>query len=126
MRIVVATLALSLIGLQVQAQTAPPPSAPAAPAAAAAPAVAAPAAPATSHKRMTFKQRFAAANTSHDGHLTKAQAADAKMTFTVKHFDDIDTAKKGYVTADEIDSFAKAQRATRKATATPKTTTPKT
>src|SRR6516225_5114124 len=106
MRFLIPTLALalgalpSLAALPALAQTnaAPAPStapAAAAPAPSAAPAVAAPAKPAkqasaTTHTRMTAQQRFDAANTTHDGHLTKDQAQAAHMYSTVKNWDAID------------------------------------
>jgi hypothetical protein len=121
MRFLIPTLALSLVALPALAQTtaAPAPStAPAtgAPAASAAPAVAAPAKPAkqataTTSTRMTAQQRFDAANTTHDGHLTKDQAQAARMTSTVKNWDAIDKDKKGYVTMDDMKAYAAAQRA---------------
>ena len=127
MRLVIAALVLSLTGMPVQAQTsaqAPaqspaqsPATTPAAPPAVMAPAMPAPAAPAAA-KRMTARERFIAANTTHDGHLTRAQAQAGKMTYTARHFDAIDSAKKGYVTQDDITAYARAQRTARKATRT--------
>ncbi len=121
MRFLIPTLALSLAALPVLAQTtaAPAPStapAAAAPAPSAAPAVAAPSKPAkqasaTSHKRMTAQERFDAANTTHDGHLTKDQAHAAHMYSTVKNWDAIDKDKKGYVTMDDMKAYVAAQRA---------------
>jgi len=111
------------VALPAFAQTTPAPAAPAtaapatgAPNAAApapSPAVAAPAKPAkqASGTRMTFQQRFDAANVTHDGHLTKEQAQAAHMYSTVKNWDAIDTDKKGYVTADDLKAYAANQRA---------------
>ncbi len=98
------------------APAAPPPAmtAPAAPAPTMAPTMT-PAAPATStaapktaHKRQTLQERFDAANTTHDGHLTQAQAASAKWTYVNKHFSAIDKDHKGYVTVDDIHAYAHA------------------
>lgn len=52
-----------------------------------------------------MQTRFAAANTTHDGKLTKAQA-QAGMPMVAKHFDEIDTQKVGYVTLEQIETFA--------------------
>lgn len=54
---------------------------------------------------------FYAANTSHDGHLTLAQAKAANFTPVADHFSSIDVKKRGYVTfydiqAWQLDSFA--------------------
>jgi uncharacterized lipoprotein YajG len=50
------------------------------------------------------------ANTTQDGKLTRQQAA-AGMPMVARHFDDIDTAKAGYVTLPQIEAFMQ-QRAT--------------
>jgi len=111
MRIYAPLLAASLFALPAFAQTAP------APAATPAPAVTAPvapeAAPAPSHhaKRETLKERFEAANTTHDGHLTLEQAK-AGMPRVAKHFSDIDKDHKGYVTLEEIHDYAVSMRHT--------------
>lgn len=70
-----------------------------------------PAASAT-HHRMSWQQRFAQANTTHDGHLTLDQAK-AGYVSVARHFDQIDTGKKGYVTLDDIANWHKAQRSAR-------------
>ncbi len=120
MRFLIPTLVLSLATLPTLAQTTPPPATPApaatAPAPSAAPAVAAPTKPAkkasaTSTARMTAQQRFDAANTTHDGHLTKDQAQAAHMTSTVMNWNAIDKDQKGYVTMDDLRAYAAAQRA---------------
>src|SRR5262249_60348806 len=103
----------------------PPAPPPAAPATSAAPAVAAPAKPAkkasaTTSARMTEQQRFDAANSTHDGHLTKDQAQAAHMYSTVKNWDAIDKDKKGYVTMDDLKAYAAAQRAAHHTTITKK------
>ncbi|WP_298215478.1 hypothetical protein [Acidocella sp.] len=55
---------------------------------------------------------FYAANTSHDGHLTLAQAKAANFKPVMDHFDEIDVKHRGYVTfydieAWRLDDFAK-------------------
>ena len=133
MRFLIPTLALSLAALPALAQTTTAPAAPApsaapaaaAPAPSAAPAVAAPSKPAkqasaTSHTRMTAQERFDAANTTHDGHLTKDQAKAAHMYSTVKHWDAIDKDQKGYVTMDDMKAYQAAQRAAHHTTTTKK------
>lgn len=77
-------------------------------------------------KRMSLQQHFEAANTTHDGHLTKEQATAAKWTYVNKHFDAMDTSHKGFVTVSDIHAFsstARAARAQQKA-ATPAITAP--
>lgn len=49
--------------------------------------------------------KFYAANTTHDGHLTLAQAKAAGFKPVVDHFDQIDTAKHGYVTFYDIQAW---------------------
>jgi len=51
-----------------------------------------------------LQSRFANANTTQDGKLTREQAA-AGMPMLAKHFDEIDTAKAGYVTLPQIEAF---------------------
>jgi len=113
MRFVIPVLALTLAAGQALAQTPPAPT-PAAPTTTAAPAT-----PAPAPKRMTYTQRFEAANTTHDGHLTKDQAQAAHMTATVRHFAAIDKDKKGYVTIDDLRTYAAAQRAQHQAATKP-------
>jgi len=48
---------------------------------------------------------FYAANTTHDGHLTLAQAQAANFKPVVDHFTEIDTAKRGYVTFYDIEAW---------------------
>ena len=55
-------------------------------------------------------QRFAAANVTHDGQLTREQA-ERGMPFVAGNFDAIDIDHKGYVTLPEIRAFAAQQRA---------------
>ena len=67
------------------------------------------------HARRKLAERFAEANTTHDGHLTLAQARDAKMNEVVRDFGLIDKDKKGYVTVDAIKQFRHERRAARAA-----------
>jgi hypothetical protein len=53
-------------------------------------------------------QRFATANTTHDGHLTEAQAK-AGLPAVYRHFQDIDTEHKGYVTTADLKTYDHAQ-----------------
>lgn len=62
-----------------------------------------------------MQQRYDAANTSHDGKLTLAQALMGHMPRVAKNFDAIDTGHKGYVTMDDIRAYGRAQRAARRA-----------
>lgn len=55
-------------------------------------------------------QRFATANVTHDGRLTRQQAATA-MPMVARNFDEIDVEHKGYVTLPEIRAFAAERRA---------------
>ncbi len=48
--------------------------------------------------------RFSNANTTHDGKLTREQAA-AGMPMVAQHFDEIDTQKAGYITMPQIEAF---------------------
>ncbi len=59
-----------------------------------------------------LEARFASANTSRDGKLTREQAA-AGMPMVAQHFDEIDAQKLGYVTLPQIESFVKQRTATR-------------
>ena len=84
-----------------------------------APATTAPAAttPATATPRAhrTFDERFAAANTTHDGKLTLDQAKAGHLRAVARDFAIIDKSKKGYVTLDEVKAHQSEQRAARKA-----------
>lgn len=64
------------------------------------------------HHRGGWEQRFAQANTSHDGHLTLAQAKGGYFT-VARHFNQIDTGHKGYVTLDDIRAWHKQLREAR-------------
>jgi len=57
-----------------------------------------------------LQTRFAAANTTHDGKLTKDQAA-AGMPKVAQHFDEIDTQKAGYLTLPQIEEFMRQHAA---------------
>lgn len=51
-----------------------------------------------------LQMRFANANTTRDGKLTREQAA-AGMPMVASHFDEIDTQQAGYVTLAQIEGF---------------------
>ncbi|MDE1182483.1 EF-hand domain-containing protein [Paraburkholderia sp.] len=51
-----------------------------------------------------LQSRFANANTTHDGKLTREQA-NAGMPMVAKHFDEIDTQKAGFITLPQIEAF---------------------
>ncbi|RKP45564.1 EF-hand domain-containing protein [Trinickia fusca] len=51
-----------------------------------------------------LENRFAAADTNHDGKLTLAEA-QAGMPHVAKYFDQIDATHKGYVTVADIEQF---------------------
>jgi hypothetical protein len=53
-----------------------------------------------------LQARFASANTTSDGKLTRDQAA-AGMPMVAKHFDEIDTQRVGYVTLPQIEDLMK-------------------
>ncbi|WGS53799.1 EF-hand domain-containing protein [Paraburkholderia sp. D15] len=57
-----------------------------------------------------LQTRFANANTTHDGKLTRDQAA-AGMPRVAQHFDEIDTQKAGYVTLPQIEAFMQQRAA---------------
>lgn len=85
------------------------------PALATKPATPAPAAPAVARAHRTFDERFAAANTTHDGKLTLDQAKAGHLRAVARDFAVIDKSKKGYVTLDEVKAHQSEQRAARKA-----------
>ena len=76
-----------------------------------------PSAPATRTRRarVPLAQRFEAANTTHDGHLTQDQARTGNMRGIARDFASIDKDHKGYVTMDDIRASARARRAARRA-----------
>jgi hypothetical protein len=49
-----------------------------------------------------FHKKFDAANTTHDGHLTLAQAQAAGLKPIAANFAAIDTAHRGYVTFNDV------------------------
>lgn len=55
-----------------------------------------------------IEQRFAQADTNHDGKLTLEEAKSG-MSLIAPFFNDIDASHKGYVTLDQIKDFAKKQ-----------------
>lgn len=61
------------------------------------------------HHRMNWQQRFEQANTTHDGHLTLEQAKGGYPSIA-RHFTEIDSAGKGYVTEDDIRAWHKQRR----------------
>ena len=65
-------------------------------------------------RRRTLQERFEAANTTHDGHLT-AEQARSHMPAVARDFDQIDTAHAGYVTLDQILDHNRAAAAARRA-----------
>ncbi len=83
----------------------------------AAPATASPAATAARPARVhrTLAERFAAANTTHDGKLTVEQARAGHLRAVVRDFAMIDKNKTGSVTLDQIKAHQTAQRAAHRA-----------
>jgi opacity protein-like surface antigen len=64
----------------------------------------------TGHHRVTWQQKFAAANVAHNGHLTADEAkAGYKSVFT--HFAEIDVGNHGYVTLEDIKAWHKQKHA---------------
>ncbi|WP_346778677.1 EF-hand domain-containing protein [Burkholderia sp. Ac-20353] len=59
-----------------------------------------------------LETRFAAANTTHDGKLTRQQAA-LGMPMVAQHFDEIDTQQNGYVTVAQLEAFLRQRMAAR-------------
>jgi len=122
MRLAPPLAALALLAVPAYAQTTPPaaPSPTSAPAAHAG----APATPATApapHPHVSMAQKFASANTTHDGHLT-AEQAKGGYPAVARHFAEIDATKKGYITEDDIRTWEKAERERRHATQQPAAT----
>ncbi len=52
-----------------------------------------------------FLMKFYAANTTHDGHLTLAQAQAAGMGPIAEHFTEIDVRHHGYITPYDIEAW---------------------
>lgn len=63
--------------------------------------------------RHTWEQRFAAANLSHNGHLT-LEEAQGGYPDVARHFKDIDVDQKGYVTEDNIRAWRVMRKAARR------------
>ena len=61
-------------------------------------------APCAERAHAHFAERFAKADTDHDGKLTLAEA-EAGMPHLAKIFDKIDVKKQGYLTQDDIKAF---------------------
>ncbi len=61
--------------------------------------------PAAQAARQRFADRFAAANVTGDGRLTLAQARAGHMPAIARHFTEIDTAGRGYVTLADIRAY---------------------
>lgn len=59
-----------------------------------------------------MQARFASANTTRDGKLTREQAA-AGMPMVASHFDEIDVQRNGYVTLPQIEGFARQRMMSR-------------
>ena len=112
------TMALAqtpLTGTTGPANSAPPATTTPPSSAATTPPTAADARPARPRRhRMSLAERFAAANTTHDGHLTQEQAR-SKMPSIARDFAAIDTGNKGYVTLDDIRAHNHARRVARRA-----------
>ena len=66
-----------------------------------------------------LQARFEAANTTHDGRLTLAQAQAGHMRGVARDFAAIDAQNKGYVTVDDLRAYHRGQRAARAASANP-------
>jgi hypothetical protein len=61
-----------------------------------------------------LRDRFAAANITHDGRLTREQAEAGGLRMVAKNFDAIDINHHGYVTLEDVKAFAQSRRATRR------------
>jgi len=59
-----------------------------------------------------LQSRFAHANSTHDGKLTRDQAS-AGMPMVAEHFAEIDTKNNGYVTLPQIEAFLREHAAQR-------------
>ena len=66
----------------------------------------------------SVEAHFAAANTTHDGHLTKPQAEQSGWPRVAKHFDEIDSDHRGWITAEQIHVFNKSHHKRGKSTTT--------
>jgi hypothetical protein len=97
MRLLFALLLLPLIGSSALAQSPEPTQASTAP-----------------HTRVSAKDHFANANTTHDGRLTLDQATSGYKSIA-KSFQQIDVSHHGYVTMDDIKAWRAAKKAARQA-----------
>ncbi len=61
------------------------------------------------HQHAKLKDRFEAANTSHDGRLTLQQAQQAHLGMVARNFDQIDADHKGYVTMQDVHAWHRAR-----------------
>jgi hypothetical protein len=68
---------------------------------------------------MGSRQRFEAANTTHDGRLTMDQAQAASWRPIARNFQAIDRDHKGYVTMQDIKEWHRARHAAKAAAAAP-------
>ena len=57
------------------------------------------------HPVGSVEAHFAAANTTRDGHLTRQQVEQADWPRVAKHFSEIDTDNKGWISAEQIHAF---------------------
>ena len=64
-----------------------------------------------SQPRMNMRQRFDAANITHDGRLTLQQAQAAHLSRVVHNFGSIDRDHKGYVTMQDLREWHRSRRA---------------
>ncbi len=72
------------------------------------------------HKsHVSARDRFAAANVTHDGRLTMDQAQASGWKPVAKHFQEIDRDRKGYVTMQDIKSWHREKKAAKRETAPP-------
>ncbi len=58
-----------------------------------------------------WRLKFEAANTTHDGRLTREQAQAGGLAGIAYHFNQIDADHKGYLTLQDIKAFRRARRA---------------
>ncbi|MCQ8277333.1 hypothetical protein NFI95_02565 [Acetobacteraceae bacterium KSS8] len=56
----------------------------------------------------SVEAHFAAANITHDGHLTRDQALQSDWSRVARHFDEIDTDHKGWITVEQIHAYNKS------------------
>ena len=66
------------------------------------------------HASGGVEAHFASANTTHDGHLTRQQAELGDWPRVARHFDEIDTDHKGWITAEQIHAFNRSHHKHRK------------